>query len=102
MAETIDDITYDYEEDGRLVRKELQREVLSKGSWSTIMFMYQELDRKTDDWRAPKVAIVRYQKRNGTYRKQSSFNISSEKQARQIVGAIESFFSQPAEAATDE
>ena len=92
MAESIDDITYDYEEDGRMVRKELQREVLSKGSWSTIMFKYQELDRKKDEWRAAKVAIVRYQKRNGVYRKQSSFNISSEKQARQIVKAIDSFF----------
>ena len=92
MAETIDDITYNYEEDGKMVRKELQREVLSKGSWSTIMFMYQELDRKKDEWRSAKVAIVRYQKRNGVYRKQSSFNISSEKQARQIVAAIDSFF----------
>ena len=96
MAETIDDITYDYEEDGRLVRKELQRQVLSKGSWSTIMFMYQELDRKKDEWRPAKVAIVRYQKRNGVYRKQSSFNISSEKQARQIVKAIDAFFGEEA------
>lgn len=92
MAETIDELTYDYEEDGRMVRKELQREILSKGSWSTIMFLYQELDRKTEEWRPPKAAIVRYQKRKGVYRKQSSFNISSEKQARQIVAAIDKFF----------
>lgn len=92
MAETIDEITYDYEEDGKLVRKELKREVLSKGSWSTIMFLYQELDRKTDEWRAPKAAIVRYQKRNGVYRKQSSFNISSAKQAEQIATTLTTFF----------
>ena len=94
MAETIDDISYDYEEDGKLVRKELGREVLSKGSWSTMMFLYQELDRKTEDWRAPKVAIVRYKKWNGQYRKQSSFNISSEKQARQIVSTIEKWYAE--------
>ena len=87
MAETIDEISYDYEDEGRLVRKELQREVLSKGAWSTIMFLFQELDKKTDEWRAPKIAIVRYKKWNGVYRKQSGFNISSEKQARQIVEA---------------
>ena len=97
MAETIDDITYDYEEDGKQVRKELKREVLTKGSWSTIMFMFQELDRKSGDWRAPKAAIVRYQKRNGAYRKQSSFNISSEKQARAIVKALHNFFPDTAE-----
>lgn len=92
MAETIEEITYDYEEDGRLVRREIQREILSKGAWSTIMFLYEELDRKSEEWRPPKVAIVRYKKWNGQYRKQSSFNISSEKQARQIIAALEHWF----------
>lgn len=94
MAETIDEITYDYEDEGRLVRKELKREVLSKGAWSTIMFLYQELDRKTDVWRDPKVAIVRYKKWQGQYRKQSNFNISSEKQARAIIGALEKWYAE--------
>jgi hypothetical protein len=106
MAETIDEITYDYEDEGRLVRKELKREVLSKGAWSTIMFLFQELDRKTDEWRPPKIAIVRYKKWQGSYRKQSSFNISSEKQARAIVAAIENWYSDEGkaeiEAATSE
>jgi hypothetical protein len=94
MAETIEEITYDYEEEGKLVRKEIEREVLSKGAWSTIMFLYKELDRKTDEWRPPKVAIVRYKKWNGVYRKQSSFNISSEKQARQIMAAMERWYTE--------
>lgn len=101
MAETIDDISYDYEEEGRLVRRELKREVLSKGSWSTIMFLYEELDRKTDQWRPPKVAIVRYKKWNGAYRKQSNFNISSEKQARQIIAALEGWYSEGGDAKRD-
>ena len=92
MAETLDELSYDYEEDGVLVRKELERHVLSKGSWATVMFLYQELDKKTETWRAPKVSIVRYKKWNGQYRKQSGFNISSEKQARQIVDAIEKWY----------
>ena len=92
MAESIDELSYDYEEDGRLVRKELDRKVLSKGAWSTVMFLFQELDKKTEEWRAPKIAIVRYKKFNGMYRKQSGFNISSEKQARAIVEAIEGWF----------
>ncbi len=92
MAESIDELSYDYEEDGRLVRKELDRKVLSKGAWSTVMFLFQELDKKTEDWRPPKIAIVRYKKFNGMLRKQSGFNISSEKQARAIVEAIEGWF----------
>ncbi len=101
MAETIDEITYDYEDEGRMVRKELDREVLSKGAWSTIMFLYKELDRKTDEWRDPKIAIVRYKKWQGQYRKQSNFNISSEKQARAIIAAIEKWYAPGGGATTD-
>ncbi|HET6613218.1 MAG TPA: hypothetical protein VFG83_14575 [Kofleriaceae bacterium] len=102
MAETIDEISYDYEEDGTLVRRELQREVLSKGAWSTIMFLFQELDRKNDTWRDPKIAIVRYKKWNGVYRKQSSFNVSSEKQARQMIATMEKWFAEGVPAAEAE
>ena len=49
MAESIDELTIHYEEDGRVVRKEIAKEVLSKGAWTTIMFLYQDLDRKTDE-----------------------------------------------------
>ncbi|MFH1566959.1 MAG: hypothetical protein ABIL09_03100, partial [Gemmatimonadota bacterium] len=67
MAETIDELTIQYEEDGQVLRKQLAKEVLSKGSWTTIMFLYQDLDRRTGDYGAPKVSIRRYQKREGTY-----------------------------------
>jgi len=101
MAETIDEISYDYEEDGKMVREELERFVLSKGAWSTIMFLYRELDKKADTWRPPKVSIVRYKKWKGEYRKQSGFNISSEKQARQIVEAIEKWYGEGGAASGD-
>ena len=91
MAETIEDITYDYEDEGKLVRKQLRREVLTRGAWSTIMFLYQELDRKKGTFNAPKMAVVRFKKWQGTYRKQSSFAISTEKQATQICAVIESW-----------
>ena len=99
MAETLDEISYDYEEDGKLVRKEVAREVLTKGGWATMMFLFQELDKKTEDWRPPKVAIVRYKKWNGNYRKQSGFNISSEKQARQIIASLENWYGEGGAAA---
>lgn len=92
MAETLDELTYNYEEDGTLVRKELDRVVLTKGGWATMMFLFQELDRKSGKFRAPKMAIVRFKKSRGVYRKQSSFNISSEKQARQIAEVFEGWY----------
>ena len=89
MAETLDELTYNYEDEGTLVRKELDKVVLTKGSWATMMFLYQELDKASGKFRAPKIAIVRFKKWKGSYRKQSSFNVSSEKQARQITEIFE-------------
>lgn len=94
MAETIEEVSYNYEDEGKLVRREMKKEILTKGAWATVMFLYQELDRKTDQWGAPKVSIVRFKKSGGVYRKQSSFNISSEKQARQIVDVIERWYTE--------
>ena len=100
MAESIDEVTYDYEEEGRLVRKEIDRAVLSKGAWATVMFLYQELDRQTEQYREPKAAIVRFKKWNGVYRKQSSFNISSRKQAQQVMEVLERWYGGAAGAGT--
>lgn len=104
MAETIDELSYNYEDEGVLVRKELDKVVLTKGSWATIMFLYQELDKASGKFRAPKIAIVRFKKFRGAYRKQSSFNVSSEKQARQITEVFERWYAKMEEAAepTDE
>ena len=99
MAETIDELSYNYEDEGVLVRKELDKVVLTKGSWATIMFLYQELDKATSKFRAPKIAIVRFKKFRGAYRKQSSFNVSSEKQARQITEVFEKWYAKMEEAA---
>ena len=92
MAETIDELTIHYEEDGQVLRKQLDKEVLSKGSWTTIMFLYQDLDRKTGDYGQQKISIRRYQKREGTYLQRSKFEISSPNQARAIRDKIHDWF----------
>jgi hypothetical protein len=99
MAETLEELTYDYEDEGTLVRKQIDKTVLTKGSWATVMFLFQELDRAKGKFRPPKMAIVRFKKSKGSYRKQSSFNISNEKQARQIVEVFESWYPKISEVA---
>ena len=96
MAETLEELTYNYEDEGMLVRKELDKVVLTKGTWATLMFLYQELNKANGQFRAPKIAIVRFKKWKGAYRKQSSFNVSSEKQARQINEIFERLVPQDA------
>lgn len=85
MAESIDELTVNYEEDGVLVVKEVDKEILSKGAWTTILFRYQDFDKTTEQYSPDKFTIRRYQKRNGQYQTKSKFNISSSAQARKIV-----------------
>jgi hypothetical protein len=94
MAETIDELTINWtdETDGRQKVKELKKEVLTRGSWTTIMYLYQDLDGKTGEFGLPKIRIQRYQKREGNYMPKSKFNISNAKQAYQIVDIIERWF----------
>ena len=94
MASNIDDISINYEENGVLLRKEIEKEILTRGSWTTIMFLFQEYDKSKQDYNDPKVTIRRYQKRGGDYKEQSKFTISSKKQAQQgkIVRAFKKFF----------
>lgn len=88
MNETIDDLTVQYEENGQILIKEIDKVVLSKGAWTTILFRYQQWRPETDDYGPDKYVIRRYKKSGGEYRQQSKFTISSPEQARKIVDAL--------------
>ncbi|MDC9726025.1 MAG: hypothetical protein PSN44_08965 [Gammaproteobacteria bacterium] len=88
MAETVDELTVEYMEGDEMTVKELDKVVLTKGAWATLIYRYQDLDRKTGDFGADKYTIRRYQKRNGEYSQRSKFNISSKDQATKIMAAL--------------
>jgi hypothetical protein len=89
MASDVNDITIQYEEDGVVIVKELDKEILSKGAWATILFRYQQLDKRKNEYGDDSYAIRRYQKVQGEYRQKSKFAISSPKQAEKIVEALQ-------------
>ena len=89
MAETIDEITLNYEEDGQLIVKELDKEILTRGAWTTIVFRYQQWDKKTKDFGKDLYTIRRYRKVRGSYMQQSKFNISNREQAGKIIAALQ-------------
>ena len=88
MTENVEDLTVNYEEDGVVVVKEIDKEILSKGAWTTILFRYRDYDSSTQQYSADKFSIRRYQKRNGQYQTKSKFNISSAAQAEKIVETL--------------
>jgi hypothetical protein len=94
MSATIEDLTINYEEDGVQVVKETGKEVLSKGAWTTILYRFQNLDRKTGEFGKDMFTIRRYQKRQGEYVMKSKFNISSSEQAKKIIEILEKWTSE--------
>ena len=89
MASTVDELTVEYTDNGVVTVKQLDKIVLSKGAWATVIFRYQDLDRKSGEYGPDKYTIRRYQKRNNEYQQKSKFNISSADQARKLIAALE-------------
>ena len=89
MVENVDDLTVQYEEGGQVLVEELDKKILSKGAWATVVYQYREANRSTGEMGKTKFTIRRYQKKNGVYRQQSKFNISSEKQATELIDALQ-------------
>ncbi len=89
MATTVEELTVSYVEDGIETVKELDKKVLTKGAWSTIIYRYQDWNRSKEEYGPDKYTIRRYQKRNGEYQQKSKFNISSKDQAEKIIEALQ-------------
>ena len=94
MAANVEDLTVNYTDAGVQTVKELDKVVLSKGAWATVIFKYQDLDRAKGEFGPEKYTIRRYQKRNNEYMTKSKFNISSKDQAQKIVDALQKWINE--------
>lgn len=102
MAEKIEELTINWtdEKDGKQKIREIKKEVLTRGAWTTIMYLFEELDAKTGQFGGLKIRIQRYQKREGNYVPRSKFTITNAKQAYQIIDVIKKWM--PEQPATTE
>lgn len=91
MAETIDEITINYYDNDVQVVKELDKSILTRGAWTTIIFKFQEWDNNKSEYGPIKYTIRRYQKRNNNYMMQSKFNISNVAQANKIIETLQTW-----------
>lgn len=90
-ASTVEELSIAYEEDGLQIIKELDKAILSKGAWATVIFRYQEWNRAKEAYGPDKYTIRRYQKKGNEYRQQSKFTIPSPDQARKLIDVLESW-----------
>jgi hypothetical protein len=95
MHSDINDATINYEEEGELVVKELDKEILSRGTWATVIFRYQQWDHSKNGYGPDRYSIRRYRKVNDEYRQQAKFNISSREQAQKIINALQKWLQEP-------
>lgn len=94
MASDVSGISINYEEEGVLLVKELDRQVLSKGAWATIIFKFEQWDANKNIYGPPRFTIRRYRKINDEYKQQAKFNISSVDQATKIVAALQKWIAE--------
>ena len=85
MTDNVEDLTIEYVENGVTTVKELDKAILTKGVWATLIYRYQDWNVAKQEYGADKYSIRRYQKRHGVYQQLAKFNISSKQQAEKIV-----------------
>jgi len=88
MASNIDEVTINYEEDGVLIVKELDKVLLSKGAWATVLYRYVQWEKAKNEYGPDRYSIRRYRKVDDEYRQQAKFNISSKDQAIKLIEAL--------------
>ncbi len=94
MASTVDEITIEFIENGVTTVKQLGKVILTRGAWTTIVFKYQDWDKRKEEYGPIKFSIRRYQKKNNEYRSKSKFNISNKEQAEKIIQVLSSWISE--------
>lgn len=94
MASNVDELTIEYVENGITTLKVTDKVLLTKGAWATVLFQYQDWDRRKEVYGSHKYSIRRYQKRDGEYKQKSKFTISSDDQAKKLIHALQQWLDQ--------
>ncbi len=87
----LDEVQYDLEVDGVLVREQLARRVWEKAGWATVAISFRERD-KEGEWKAPKLALLRFRRLDEVWKKQASLTMSGA-EAGELGAALAEWFS---------
>ena len=75
MAETVEELTTKYHESNGITVTELGKEILTGDGWTTVIFSYQDADRKMYYFDSGEYTICRYKKLNSETISCSKFNV---------------------------
>jgi hypothetical protein len=93
----LDEVHYDLEVDGEPVREQLARRVWEKAGWATVAISFRERDISTaagaqGEWKAPKLALLRFRKQHGVWKKQASLTLGGA-EAAELAQSLTEWFS---------
>jgi hypothetical protein len=71
----LDDVTYDLEVDGDEVRRTLHRRVWERRGWATVAIVFEE-QAQGGIWKAPKLALIRFQRSQGGWRRHATITLT--------------------------
>ena len=86
----LDEVQYDLEQDGELVREQLHRRVWERAGWATVAIAFRDKD-KSGAWKEPKLALLRFRRMNDAWAKQASLTLAGD-EARALAGELAAWF----------
>lgn len=75
----LDEVTYELEVDGELVRRELGRKVWERGAWATVAIAFTE--RGEDGWKPAKLVVIRLQRVREAWKKHALITLRGDEAA---------------------
>ncbi|MBS1120928.1 MAG: hypothetical protein H6Q90_3156 [Deltaproteobacteria bacterium] len=71
----LEDVQYDLEIDGELVRRTLHRKVWERRGWATVAIVFEERDRQ-GGWKPAKLALIRLQRVHEAWKKHAAITLA--------------------------
>jgi hypothetical protein len=96
----LDEVTLDLEVDGEQVQRTLQKRVIERGAWATVLLQVQKRGRD-GGWAAPSLTILRFAKVRGMYKRHASVSFGSAS-AQLLHQTVESWFADSSSDSADE
>lgn len=87
MIAELDEVSYDLEVDGELVRRTLHRRVWERGGWATVAIAFQER-RPDGSWKPAKLVMIRLSRVRDAWKKHASITLHGG-EALQLAEALE-------------
>jgi hypothetical protein len=71
----LDEITFDAEQDGDLVRRMIARKTWKDAGWATVMIVFEERARDGETWKPAKLTLLRMRRAGEGWKKHASITL---------------------------